>query len=358
MGNQNSLMPGAAFDFFVQLHITERCNLSCRHCYQSEPVSEMNYQELCGTIAELKRTLEGWAVDYDMDVSPSLHVTGGEPLLRSEVFPLLSYAWGCGFSVSVMGNGTLVDKAVARRMREVQVADVQISLDGLESTHDSLRGEGSFRRAMKGVEELVQDGVETNMNVTVSRRNYREAEGLIDLAEEIGVSAIAFSRLVLCGRGEDMAGEALSGDELAAFYGWLADCGEGRRVAVTSRDPLATIESLDSDEIPQTDIPVSGCAAGMFGITITADGTVMPCRRMDLPIGNVRRDSFRQLWAESPVLWALRTREQYHGACRSCCYWPVCRGCRAIALAHARAQGRDDYLGLDPQCFRFQPAAE
>ncbi len=351
-------MLGTPFEFFVQLHLTESCNLSCRHCYQSEAVSEMNYQELCGVIAEMKRTIEGWATDYDMDVSPSLHLTGGEPLLRSDLFSLLGYAWGCGFSMSVMSNGTLIDREVAKRMSEAQVSDVQISLDGLESTHDSLRGERSFRRALEGIESLVTEGVETNINLTLSRLNFHEAEELVQLGDDLGVSGLAFSRLVPCGRGETIADQALSREEVGDFYGALRGYGAGRKIAVTSRDPLAAVGGLDDNEIPQTDIPVSGCAAGMFGITITADGTMMPCRRMNLPIGNVRRDSFREVWADSPVLWSLRTREQYHGGCQSCCYWSVCRGCRAIALAHARAHGSHDYLGPDPQCFRYRPLAD
>ncbi len=75
-------MKGNPFDFFVQFHLTERCNLACRHCYQSGIVSEMNYEEVCGAIADAKTTIEGWARDYEMDVSPSLHFTGGEPLLQ------------------------------------------------------------------------------------------------------------------------------------------------------------------------------------------------------------------------------------------------------------------------------------
>jgi AdoMet-dependent heme synthase len=348
-------MLGTPFDFFVQLHVTEGCNLSCRHCYQAAPGSEMNFQEICGVMAEIKRTIEDWAIDYDMDVSPSLHFTGGEPLLRSDLMSLLSYACGCGFSVSIMSNGTLIDRTVARRLKQMAVSDVQISLDGLEDTHDSIRGSGSFRRTLEGIDSLVKEGLETNINLTLSRLNLQDTDGLVQLAEELGVSGIAFSRLVPCGRGESLADQTLSSQEVGDFYRSLRASGEGGRVAVTSRDPLAVVEGLDGD-VPQTDIPVSGCAAGMFGITVTADGTMMPCRRMDLPIGNVRTDSFRQVWADSPVLWDLRKRERYHGPCQTCRYWPVCRGCRAVALAYARARGTEDYLGPDPQCSYYQPS--
>jgi radical SAM protein with 4Fe4S-binding SPASM domain len=342
-------MKGTPFDFFVQFHLTEKCNLSCRHCYQSATVSEMTYEEICGAITEVRRTVQGWAVDHDIDVSPSLHFTGGEPLVRQDLFSVLGYASGCGFSVSLMTNGTLIDEAAARRIADAKVTDVQISLDGTEAAHDSLRGRGAHRRALDGVRSLVAAGVETNLNVTVTRRNMSQTGELVHVAEELGASGIAFSRLVPSGRGKGLMAEALTRDETGRFYDELRRHRANSRIAVGSRDPLATIADIDVD-VPQTELPVGGCAAGVFGVTITADGTIMPCRRMDLPIGNVKIDSLRELWVESPVLVALRTRERYHDTCQSCSYWPVCRGCRAIALAYSRAEGKNDYLGPDPQC--------
>jgi radical SAM protein with 4Fe4S-binding SPASM domain len=314
----------------------------------------MNYEEVCGAIADVKTAIEGWAKDYEMDVSPSLHFTGGEPLLREDLFSILRYASGCGFSVSLMSNGTMVDRSIAEQLKAVGVADVQISLDGLESTHDSLRGRGAFQSAVKGIASLIDEGVDTNINLTVSRINMNQTTDLVALAEELGVSGMAFSRLVPSGRGKKLADQALTPQGIATFYNDLRQYRDNTKVIVTSRDPLAAIADLDGD-IPQTELPMGGCAAGMFGVTITADGTVMPCRRMDLPIGNIKTDRFRDLWADSPVLWQLRTREDYHGGCEKCRYWPVCRGCRAIALAFARANGSEDYLGPDPQCPYYRP---
>ncbi|HWR71362.1 MAG TPA: radical SAM protein [Dehalococcoidia bacterium] len=342
-------MKGTPFDFFVQFHLTERCNLACRHCYQSGPVSEMNYEEICGVIADVKTTIEGWAKDYAMDVSPSLHFTGGEPLLRGDLFPILRYAWGCGFSTSLMSNGTLIDAVTAKQLRRAQVRDVQISLDGLEATHDKLRGSGSYQRTLTGIRNLAGEGLEVHLNVTVSRLNMNQTKGLVALAEEAGAGSIAFSRLVPSGRGKKLVRHVLTVEEVAAFYSDLRQYRNNTKVIVTSRDPLASIADLDGD-VPQTELPMGGCAAGMFGVTIMADGAVMPCRRMDLPIGNIKTGSFRDLWADSPVLWQLRTRKDYHGSCQTCRYWPACRGCRAIALAFARAKGAEDYLGPDPQC--------
>jgi radical SAM protein with 4Fe4S-binding SPASM domain len=342
-------MKGTPYDFFVQWHLTERCNLRCRHCYQSGAVSEMSYQEICGAIDNVRSAFKSWVTEYDMQMSPSFHFTGGEPLLRKDLFEILGYVRDRGFSVSLMSNGTLIDSDMARRIREAGVSDVQISLDGLEVTHENLRGKGSFSRTLAGIRNLVAQGVEANINLTVSRINMGETSELVHLAEELVVGAIAFSRLVPTGRGKKLSSEALSREEVAHFYDELQKFKDKSKVVVTSRDPLAAISGMEGD-VPQTEMPVGGCAAGIFGVTITADGTIMPCRRMDLPIGNIKEVSFRELWVESPVLWSLRKREVYQNGCGSCRYWSVCRGCRAIALAYARASGSEDYLGPDPQC--------
>lgn len=346
-------MKSTPYDFFVQWHLTERCNLRCRHCYQLGAVSELRYDEICRAIDNVKSAIEGWATEYKMQMSPSLHFTGGEPLLRKDLFLIMSYAHDRGFSTSLMSNGTLIDAGTAEHIAKAKVDDVQISLDGLEATHDSLRGRGSFQETLKGIRNQVRQGIEVNINLTVSRLNVGETDGLVHLAEELGVSAIAFSRLVPTGRGKELSSEALTPEEVADFYERLRKYKDKRKVVVTSRDPLAAIADIEG-EIPRSEMPIAGCAAGVFGVTIASDGTVMPCRRMDLPLGNIKNVSFRELWASSPVLWSLRRRQDYHDGCKSCRYWAVCRGCRAIALAFSRAQGGEDYLGPDPQCPYFQ----
>jgi radical SAM protein with 4Fe4S-binding SPASM domain len=310
----------------------------------------MSYEEICRAIENVKDAFQSWVTEYEMEMSPSFHFTGGEPLLRKDLFAILDYVRGRGFSMSLMSNGTLIDEDMARRIKEAQIRDVQISLDGLEATHNSLRGKRSFQRSMKGIGNLVAQGVEANINLTVSRINVGQTRELVRLAEEVGVSAIAFSRLVPTGRGKGLSSQALTREEVAYFYGELRGYRDSSKVVVTSRDPLAAVADMAGEVIPQVEMPIGGCAAGIFGVTITSDGTIMPCRRMDLPIGNIKEVSFRELWAGSPVLWSLRRREEYHGGCESCRYWAVCRGCRAIALAYTRAKGEEDCLGADPQC--------
>jgi radical SAM protein with 4Fe4S-binding SPASM domain len=311
-------------------------------------MAEMGTEEIYHAIDQIKNTVESWVTEYNMDISPSFHFTGGEPLLRVDLFAILNYAKHCGFSTSLLSNGTLITDSVARQLKQAELQDIQISLDGLERTHDGIRGKGSFTRALRGIENLVSQGINTYINLTLSRLNMEEIEGLASLARDLGAFSVTYSRLVSCGRGKDLTAQILTADELVNLHKRLIKF-KDREVTVVSRDPLALIAEADSD-IPDTEFPIGGCAAGIFGITITSDGSIMPCRRMDLTIGNIKVDNLRQLWVESPVLCALRNRESYHGGCESCRYWPICRGCRAIALAFARSRGEEDCLGPDPQC--------
>jgi AdoMet-dependent heme synthase len=311
-------------------------------------VAEMSKEEIYQAIDSVQATIRSWVTEYDLNISPGFHFTGGEPLLRTDLPYILDYARQYGFSTSLLSNGTLISADVAGQLRETGVRDVQVSLDGTEHVHDRIRGTGSFKRALCGIENLVHQGIDTYINLTLSRLNMNEIDGLVRLARDQGIQMVTCSRLVLCGRGKELADHMLTAAEMAAIHEHCKKYENGD-IKVASLDPLALVANVDRD-IPDSELPVGGCAAGIFGITITSDGSLMPCRRMDLVIGNIKTDNLRRLWVESPVLCALRDREHYHGDCRSCYYWPVCRGCRAIALAFARSNGQEDYLGPDPQC--------
>jgi radical SAM protein with 4Fe4S-binding SPASM domain len=141
----------------------------------------------------------------------------------------------------------------------------------------------------------------------------------------------------------------LTPERIKEIYGSLLSREEKKNELVTG-DPIATqIDKTSESDAGNT--AVSGCAAGLSGLTIQPDGTVTPCRRLPLSIGNVRKDSLRELWVSSPILEALRNRNRYKGKCGACSRWAVCRGCRAIAYAWSRARGADDFCGDDPQCF-------
>jgi radical SAM protein with 4Fe4S-binding SPASM domain len=352
-------MEDTRYPFFLQWHLTEKCNLRCRHCYQQSPSGEMVCEDVCQAIDDIAVAIENWALHYEIEVAPSIHFTGGEPFLRGDLFDILHHARRRGFTTSLLSNGTLITGDIARKIREAEVEDVQVSLDGMETVHDSIRGKGVFGKTITGCRNLVAEGIELNLNLTISSLNYRELGRVVQLAGDLGASSVGFSRLVPCGRGQELSRYSLSPEQISSLGKVLTESDSGSSVVLTSRDPLFNMINITDDaDIAGVDFPIGGCAAGVFGVTIAADGAIMPCRRMDLSIGNIKTDDFRQLWAESPVLVSLRNRQYYHGNCRTCFYWAVCRGCRAIALASARSQGVEDYLGPDPQCDHYRAVEE
>jgi radical SAM protein with 4Fe4S-binding SPASM domain len=332
-------------DFFLQWHLTQRCNLACRHCYQEPSAqAEMNLAEAEAVMDEAVEMLEAWRQAYGLDFTSSVNLTGGEPLLRADLFPLIESLSRRGLAVYLLTNGVLVGAAEARRLAGLGVAGVQVSVEGPEEVHEAIRGRGSFAAALAGVGHLLEAGLMVTLNVTLSAHNAFSFFELVELARALGVQRLGFSRLVPVGRGKGMLDQALSREQVRELYGRILAL-EPPGLEIVTGDPVAAQARVEISE-DQGEVPFGGCAAGVAGLTILHDGTVLPCRRLPLPLGNLRRDSLREIWAASPVLTALRQRERYAGACGRCPRWALCRGCRAIAHAHG-----GDPLGPDPGCF-------
>lgn len=341
----------ATKDFFVQLHLTERCNLSCSHCYQpgTQCSGEMPASTVGHVIAEAADMLDRWNDAYGISFDRSMHVTGGEPLLRPDLPDVLAACRRYGFTTFLLSNGTLVDTETAKRIRDA-VDGVQVSIEGPEAVHDTIRGKGAFSRACRGVAAMVGENIPVTLNLTLSRMNVDYVEDLRQIASDWGAARVGLSRLVPAGKGADLAEQMLGPERLRDLYASLLHT-NGHNARIETGDPLAGVVSAPHETDDEGSIPFGGCAAGVSGITVLSDGTLTPCRRCPVPLANVMHDAMRAVWATSPVLQALRDRRRYHGRCGSCAHWAACRGCRAIAYAHALMHGRNDLLGDDPQCW-------
>ena len=341
----------SAYDFIVQWHVTEKCNLRCRHCYQAGARhQEMPVALVRAVVSEIAQMLQDWQEAYDLKFSPSFNVTGGEPFLRPDFFAILEEMVTAGFDCHVLSNGTIINKERAQTLAGLGVKGVQVSLEGPEEIHDHIRGLGSFALSLQGIRNLLDVGVPVSMNATLSRLNADYVMDLVDLAASIGVRRLGFSRLVPSGRGLGLVDQLLAPDDVRRLYETIFSLSATGLELVTG-DPMAAQMSWPPESEDAGDIPSGGCAAGIAGLTILADGTVTPCRRLPLSLGRVGKDSLREIWATSPVLEQLRDRSRYHGKCGACKRWSTCRGCRAIAYATAQSQGNPDFLAPDPQCF-------
>jgi radical SAM protein with 4Fe4S-binding SPASM domain len=155
--------------------------------------------------------------------------------------------------------------------------------------------------------------------------------------------------MVPCGRGKALIDHFLTPQELKSAYQKIISL-DTPSFKVLSGDPLAgTLSGINPPS--GCDLTLSGCSAGFSGVTLTSDGSVMPCRRIGLVAGNLKTKSLRAIWASSRLLWQLRRKESYTGKCGRCSLWPSCRGCRAVAYAYTFARGEPDLFADDPQCW-------
>lgn len=338
-------------DFLIQYHLTERCNLRCRHCYQTGGRSdEMSLPEAKELVSEVAEMIENWSEAYGMTFSPSFNITGGEPFLRKDLFEILDEITGRGFDVYLLTNGILINKEKAYRLKAAGVKGVQVSIEGPEAVHEAIRGKGSFSASLKGVGHLLEAGMNVTLNTTLSEMNAKRFMEMVELSSAVGVGRLGFSRLVPSGRGKEMLDCMLKTEKVKGLYEDIFSLDTGGLKVVTG-DPVAAQMSSPVEGSEGGSVPLGGCAAGLSGLTILPDGTITPCRRLPIPIGNVRKDSLREVWATSEILELLRDKTRYKGKCGTCKKWENCRGCRAIAYACSRALGGNDFLAEDPQCF-------
>jgi radical SAM protein with 4Fe4S-binding SPASM domain len=338
------------FDFFIQWHLTERCNLRCRHCYQQRrKPREMSVDDVKQQIDGATDMFRAWEEEYDISLFPSIHFTGGEPFLYEGLWYVISHARERRYSVAILTNGCLITKVDADKAKAFGIADIQISLEGPPEIHDAIRGIGSFTAAVKGARILIDAGNCISANMTLSRLNVDCIEETAMLVKDVGFSGIGFSRLVPCGSGEKLLDSLLTPREIKNAYE-RALALDSTSFEVASGDPLAGVLS-GLKPSPESTLALSGCSAGFSGVTITSDGSVMPCRRIGVKIGSLRKTSLRRIWSTSKILRQLRQRGSFTGKCGECSLWPSCRGCRAVAYAYSKAQGTPDLFADDPQCW-------
>jgi radical SAM protein with 4Fe4S-binding SPASM domain len=310
----------------------------------------MSLPEITSVIDEISAMLNEWEEAHHIAFASSFNVTGGEPFLRRDFFSILEELRCKGFDAFILSNGTLIGRDQAARLAELEVKGVQVSIEGPEHIHDSIRGPGSFSSSSKGIRNLLDAGIPVTLNTTLSGMNASCFMDVIDLASSLGVQRVGFSRLVPTGRGGAMLNTMLPPQVLKDLYNTIFSY-DAKGVHLVTGDPVASQLRKRTEHDGENPFPSGGCAAGVSGLTILPDGTVTPCRRLPVPIGNVKKDSLREIWATSDVLQGLRDKSRYEGKCRECSKWSGCRGCRAIAFAFSGANGNASYLAEDPQCF-------
>jgi radical SAM protein with 4Fe4S-binding SPASM domain len=313
----------------VAWEVTAACNLSCGYCRAS--ASSLPDKEELSTGEALS------FLDSIATLHPMLILSGGEPLLRPDIFQIARHGVALGMRVSLASNGTLLTAQFADEIAASGISRVSISLDGATpEKHDPIRGMGCFQAALRGLDSL-RGKVDFQINNTLTSRNESDVPAMFDLAERVGARALHFFFLVATGRGRE---EDLISPERQELLLLEIDRERELRsleVQVTCAPQYARIARPGKGR-------TGGCLAGKSFVFVSRKGDVYPCGYFPLRVGNIREKNFIEIWENAVELRALRERA-LNGKCGLCSFSGICGGCRARAYA---ATG--DFLGPDPAC--------
>jgi radical SAM protein with 4Fe4S-binding SPASM domain len=351
---------------------TAGCNLACVHCRRLDVAHSMsrddlNTQDALTLIRSLPETGK-----------PILVFSGGEPLMRPDLFELASEATRIGLPIALATNGTIMDERVAQQIVDVGFRRVSISFDGPEAAiHDRFRGiDGAFESSVQGFKLLRERGMSMQINTTVAKHNYAKLDQMYQLALDLGADALHIFMLVPVGCGMSLSKDILlDAEEYENALNWIYDrslegklhlkatCAPHYFRGAPVRPPTA---GLPTPPMPAAAHPhpparspgphgghpggdmsamTKGCLAGQAVCFVSHTGEVFPCGYLPLSSGNVKKTPFPGIWRESKIFNDLRDDSNLGGKCGCCEFKTVCMGCRARAFATTH-----DYLAEEPNC--------
>ncbi|MDI6741514.1 MAG: radical SAM protein [Smithella sp.] len=329
--------------------VTGACNLKCIHCHA---VSDQAGKDELST-DEAKKLIDGMA---SISEFRTLIYTGGEPLVRPDIFELLRHSQKAGLANIIATNGTLIDEEMAFKLKDHGVVCNAISMDAANpDVHDMVRNKpGCFDLTLRAMEATKKAGILLQINTTAMEYNIPHLPELIDFADASGAGIMLMYQLVAVGRGEKIEKATLKKSANRYLSEMIA---EKQRNAKTIIEPVAgpqywpyLLEKKgikDGFKLQLAGKVFHGCAAGRGFVYIKANGNVWPCPFVEVTAGNVRDQSFERIYRDAPVFQNLRQREKLlKGLCGECNYKTVCGGCRGRAHAYS-----GDYLAEDPRCF-------
>ncbi len=332
----------------ISWNITKKCNLRCMHCYLPaihvcEDIHPADSSPELSTADGLN------LIDQIANVNSEvmLILSGGEPLLREDIFELAEYASSKGMMVVLGSNGLLIHDEVAFKLKQKGVSGISISLDSIHpENHDSLRLiEGSWNHALSAIKTCKRNGLSVQINTVVTKNNYTEIPEMVQFARDLGANVFSPFFLVCSGRGEDITD--ITPDQYEQVLSTLVECQEennGIMIRTRCAPTFRRILYQNNRESLLLKMDSGKCMAGRYYCRITAEGDVTPCPYMPVRIGNVKNNSFKDLWENSREFLSLRS-SCYKGKCKLCEFQLICGGCRARAYISF-----NDFMEEDPWC--------
>ena len=334
----------------VAWEITRSCNLNCIHCRaaaEKGPYSgELSTDKILKTMDEIEKVGK-----------PIIILTGGEPLLREDIFTLASYGNNKGFRMVVATNGTLVNDENMKKMLASGIQRISVSIDGATpEQHDNFRKvNGAFDAVMDAIKVCKKYNMPFQINTTITKLNINEIPLILDLAIKFGAVALHIFLLVPTGRGKELAEQEIPAEEYERILNWFYE--QHDKVPLQLKATCAPhyyriLRQRAKKEGKKVDFKTfgldavtKGCLGGKGFCFISHTGIVQPCGYLELNCGDIKKESFDYIWQNSKIFNELRDEDGYKGKCGICEYRRVCGGCRARAY-----EVTGDYLNEEPYC--------
>lgn len=338
----------------LSYNVTRECNMKCSHCYinatDKKLKDELTTQETKALIDQIHQVS-----------SPLLILSGGEPLLRPDIFELIEYGSKKGLKMGLGSNGYLIDDSVAKKLKDAGIATVSISLDSnIPAQHDEFRGvTGAWEKAVNACKVLRKNGVLVQVNTTLTHDNYNQIDDIMTLAESIGVENFHLFFLVPTGRGVKLTDISPQKYEEMITKTFAKVHKHRLNVRPSCAPQFMRIAQGMGVDMRQW---IRGCIAGLHYCRIYANGEVTPCPYLPIKLGNIKEKSFKEIWTNAEIFKALRSPDSLKGKCGVCEYKTICGGCRARAYGlssdfidycgdlHLPTEAKGDYLKEDPWC--------
>jgi radical SAM protein with 4Fe4S-binding SPASM domain len=361
--------------FQIVWNFTYKCNLRCKYCYEN---AGCELPEL--TTDEAKQVVDMLSKMSGIGL-PALAFSGGEPLARKDFFELAAYAKKHVPYVSIASNGTLLTKDNTKRIKDAGVDYVEISIDGASpSVHDEFRGiPGAYERAVQGVKNCVEEGIDTCIATVIHRDNLMETEKILQLAKELDVRFVHFNYIptgrakehveldltpderlyVLNVIGKEMISLYLQAKEKEIKTGvskvrverFFSTCPQYAKVTKELSQSIGQKFMVEAHYAAKKGVEnaanfLGGCGAGRLYCAIEPNGDIKPCvffpTNKETVLGNILKNNFEEIWDKQPLLWNLRVKERLEDymingkvvGCGSCREKYICGGCRARAYSY------------------------
>ncbi len=338
---------------WIAWEITRRCNLKCVHCRSSSGLEVDGHPDF--SLDEAKRVIDD-IVSY---ANPVVVLSGGEPLMRDDVFDIAKYGTEQGLRMCLATNGALVTEQTCVGIKESGIKMVSLSLDGATAeVHDDFRNQpGAFDGMINAAKLFKANNIPFLINSSFTVRNKEDIPAVYKLAKSLGATAWYMFMIVPTGRGEDIMEELIPQamyDELLEWHYEMEKNEDDILVRPTCAPSYYRLvlekKKADGDDFVRRELKFStgagkGCLAGQVICLIDVDGNVLPCSYFPLEAGNVREQSFKDIWENSKLFHDMRDFKAYKGRCGKCEYVNVCGGCRARAYAMT-----GDYMEAEPFC--------